>query len=126
MSEPVQLPNMKHLMIILWIALGTAIVVTLIDWKIKNDMLTCAKDFYLAIGKEVPDGDKAGQSAGNNSVGDVLRFPVVDSHSRMEAQTPTVPIPAPRFATPNGAGDSESTTASDSGQVPSPTVGVAE
>lgn len=49
MTEP-KIPNVKPLIIILWASIGVAIVITLIDWKIKQDILTSITDYYNKLG----------------------------------------------------------------------------
>lgn len=49
MSEPT-VPNVKTLVTLIWVSIGAAIIITLIDMKIKNDILKAVSDFYKTIG----------------------------------------------------------------------------
>jgi len=51
-TEPT-VPNVKPLIAVLWVTIVMAVVVTLIDWKIKNDILKAAADFYQRMGIQV-------------------------------------------------------------------------
>lgn len=98
--EPIQQPNYKTMATVLWIALITAIVVTIIDWKIKSDILRLTDAFYrvypdkLEAQHEGPINKEAVRQYAENHrpsySNSVLRFPVVDPDSRMEEET--VPV----------------------------------
>lgn len=85
MTEPTPQPNMRVLIMILWVSLATAIVVTIIDWKIKSDILKAASDFYQRMGMEVSDGQDRPSSHTSNGRDSVLPLPDVDSVARVEA-----------------------------------------
>jgi hypothetical protein len=105
MSEPVE--SVKPVILVVWIALITAIIVTVIDWKIKTDILKLAQDFYSRYPEKmvpqepvVKENSNAGrfnqrsevansQNSGPVSLSRVLRVPVVDNDTGMEAQNPT-------------------------------------
>ena len=100
--EPVQQPNYKTMATVLWIALITAIVVTIIDWKIKSDILRLTDAFYRVYPSQmeaqhattaaVPPRENFTNSNGRNSSNSLLHLSVVDSDSRVEAETSPVSL----------------------------------
>jgi len=83
-DEPI--PNFKFLIGVLWLTLGAAIAITLIDMKIKNDILKAAADFYTRMGTEVPNGDTTSNPVGQVADPDsVLSLHSVDNAARVEA-----------------------------------------
>lgn len=71
-------PNFKNLLIMAWVAVITAIVVTVIDWKIKTDILHAAQQL------QGRDNDETKTIRRPDSSG-VRRIPRVDSDAGMEA-----------------------------------------
>jgi hypothetical protein len=84
-----ELRRMKPIVTVLWIGLITAIIITIIDWKIKTDILRIANGFYKerqngqARSENEPDNQYS-NSGGRSSAAPVLPFSGVDSNSRME------------------------------------------
>jgi hypothetical protein len=84
MTEP-ELPNLKPLLYMLWASLIVAILITIFDMKIKNDILTAAQDFYLRMGKGVPADETGTANRPENGGGDLLPKPDVANVARVEA-----------------------------------------
>lgn len=96
MEPEIPQTNFKSMAMVLWIALITAIVVTIIDWKIKQDILRLTDAFYriypstMESQHEGPINKEALRQRAENTrrpaPDPVLRFPVVDSNPRVEAE----------------------------------------
>lgn len=89
MTEP-HLPNVKTLLILIYVSLAAAILILLIDMKIKNDILTAAADFYKRVGTEIPDEDGKSNPISEDTLplpsrSSVLPLPNLDNVTRMEA-----------------------------------------
>lgn len=82
MSEP-RPESFKPIVLVLWVALATAIIVTIIDWKIKQDILRISDAFYRTSGGF---GEQNSAGSGSNHSSPVLPVPRVDTDSRMEAE----------------------------------------
>jgi len=99
MSEPNN--DMRPVLIVVWIALVTAIVVTIIDWKIKQDILRLTDAFYRIYPTTMEEQhgsktrfDPEAFIPGPTNPDPVLRFPVVDSNPGVE--TEAAPNAAPK------------------------------
>ena len=80
MTEPndFEIPkNLKNILLMAWVAVLTAIVVTIIDWKIKNDILHLSQQ-YLGSGNDETKTIRRPNSGG------VRRVPRMDSDPGME------------------------------------------
>lgn len=88
MSEPIPVKetDFKPIVGILWIALITAIVVTIIDWKIKQDILRLTDAFYKVYPATLEAQHGAPKTDGLAHDSSVLRFPILDDDSRVEAE----------------------------------------
>lgn len=98
-SELPQQPNFKSMAAVLWIALVAAIVVTIIDWKIKQDILRLTDAFYRIYPSTMEEQHGGATPSTNGSANfgpgnhtSVLRFPVVDSNAGVETQTSPVSL----------------------------------
>ncbi len=80
--------NFRTVATVLWIALITAIVVTIIDWKIKQDILRITDAFYRVYPSTMESQHEQAKPRDNRHVrpDPVLPFPVVDSNPRVETQ----------------------------------------
>lgn len=124
MTEMPKVDRDTMLVGMVWIALVTAIVVLIIDWKIKNDILKHASEFYMTMGKEVPQSERAKQARPHPQPRHpdlVLPVPGVDSDTGMEAET----LDSETHQANGRAaftGNSDTGTTLNPGQVPSRTV----
>lgn len=91
--------NFKSMAVVLWIALITAILVTIIDWKIKSDILRLTDAFYRVYPAKLEEQHEGPQIAGNfthssghNNTSSVLHLSMVDSDAGMEAEGPPVSL----------------------------------
>lgn len=75
----------KTIMIVLWIAIITAVLVTIIDWKIKQDILRMTDAFYKVYGVE--NEQRTSPVAASDDNGPVLRDAHPDSDTGLEAET---------------------------------------
>lgn len=103
MTEP-KIPNVKPLIIILWASIGVAIFVTLIDWKIKQDILTGITDYYNKLGLVPDDSSRTEESDPVASVrpDPVLPLRGVGNDARMEAAALDEKVALPRPTRPRG------------------------
>src|SRR5215831_18993525 len=87
--EPVP-RELKYAIGMAWIALGTAIIVTVIDWRMKQDILNMTQAFYKIYPTPpekpgAPREETKPADLGRYIVGDfVPRSDSVDSYSRVE------------------------------------------
>lgn len=86
-SLPTKETDFRPIVGILWIALITAVVVTIIDWKIKQDILRLTDAFYRVYPATL-EREASGQAATNGLGNDspVLLVSRVDDDSRMEEE----------------------------------------
>ena len=88
MSEPIAVPkqpDLKMIMLVIWIAIITAVIVTLIDWKIKSDILRLTDAFYRTY-PGVEDGNtRQAEPLPDLPADSVLPVSRVDNDSGMEA-----------------------------------------
>ena len=89
MTEPeFEVPsNLKNLVLMVWVAALTAIVVTIIDWKIKNDILRLSQQYKERGFDETKTVRRPDPSR-------VRRIPDVDSDAGMEARNVATEVQA--------------------------------
>lgn len=96
--EPMKEPNYKTMAAVLWVALITAIVVTIIDWKIKSDILRLTDAFYRVYPSTLENQHEQkfpvqtpAESPRRTDSDRVPRFSVVDSNSGVEEENAASP-----------------------------------
>lgn len=59
MSDEEKIPDFKAITMVVWVSIATAIIVTIIDWKIKQDILRLTDAFYRVYqDRIIPDANE--------------------------------------------------------------------
>jgi len=123
MMDEEKLPDFKPIVTVIWIGVLTAILVTILDWKIKQDILRITDAFYRVQTDKDRDVETEQEMDRPGDTDRVLPLRRVDNDSRVETRVlfeknpPTFSTAQPgifRGFPPEFQGNVQSGTAADS------------